>query len=177
MHPASSHQKNTFSFFISFHCIYIRRQMLDGSIVAILSQYTQVNRHAVGLQVKNREREDREGEGRGRDWGDVPLNQGCPARRQPPGSWKTANVEGFALEPSREQGAADIVTLEPRPPGPEYAFLCFTAPSWRHLVRAAVRNYFTRGLAHALPWMKSQSVRSPGRALQGGAGSTRAPSA
>lgn len=57
----------------------------------------------------------------------------------------------------------------------ENTFLCFTAPSWRHLVRAAVRNYFTRGLAHVLPWMKSQSVRSSGRALQGEAGSARAP--
>ena len=176
MHPASSHQKNTFSFFFSFHCIYIRRQMLDGSIVAILSQYTQVNRHAVGLQVKNREREDREGEGRGRDWGDVPLNQGRPAHRQPPGSWKTANEEGFALESLREQGAADIVTLEPGLQDLRMHF-CVSQPPAGAPVRAAVRNYFTRGLAHALPWMKSQSVRSPGRALQGGAGSTRAPSA
>lgn len=61
IHPASSHHKNTFSFFFfSFHCIYIRRQMLDGSIVAILSQYMQVNQHAVGLQVKNKEREKTE---------------------------------------------------------------------------------------------------------------------
>ena len=67
------------------------------------------------------------------------------------------------------------MTLEPGLQDLENTFLCFTAPSWRHLVRAAVRNYFTRGLAHILPWMKSQSVRSPGCALQGEADSVRAP--
>lgn len=47
IHPASSHHKNTIFSSFAFHCIGIRRQMLAGSIVAILSQYTQVNHHAV----------------------------------------------------------------------------------------------------------------------------------
>ena len=37
IHPASSHHKNTILSSFAFHCIGIRRQMLAGSIVTILS--------------------------------------------------------------------------------------------------------------------------------------------
>lgn len=99
-HPASSHHKKTLVSSVSFHCSGIRRQMLAGSTVAILSQYMRVSPHA----VPSREGEGEERRGRQRLGRCVHK----PREPRPVGSPREAGrqrrKQGLALEPLEGAG-------------------------------------------------------------------------